>query len=312
MSFKMLLIGSQLAHLYDSIHQSWPQIHIDLAPSATAINAQSLQAEALIASPLDAQQLVPQMPHLSWVQSIYAGVDPLLQNELPKDYCLTNIKGVFGPLMAEYVFGYLLSLQRQHQGYAEQQQHQQWQALPYQPLRHSSLLCLGAGSTAEGIAQMAQQFKMPTAAITRSGKAGKAFDEVSNWEHAAPLLQQADIIVNTLPATAATYHCINAELLSLFPREGLFINVGRGATVDESALLEFLAKTPQMHAILDVFEQEPLPASHPFWEHPQVTVTPHVAAPSLMEDIEAQILANISRYVNQQPLSNVIDFSLGY
>ncbi|MFM2482988.1 D-2-hydroxyacid dehydrogenase [Celerinatantimonas sp. YJH-8] len=312
MSASILFIGTDLVHLYEIVQQRWTQVRCFHYATADMPEPDALQSKVLIASPSDSQQLIKQMPNLGWVQSIFAGVDLLLSADLPKNYCLTNIKGIFGPLMAEYVFSYILAWQRHHHDYRQAQHQKRWQPQSYRPIRHMQLLSLGGGGTAQGIARIAQQFGMQTFALTRSGEKMPFFNTTRTWDSGQELLSQAQIIVNTLPATPATYHCVNESLLAQFPKQGLFINVGRGSTVDEPALLRFLERTPKMQVVLDVFEQEPLTPEHPFWEHPQVTITPHVAAPSLMEDIEEQILDNISRYLNQQPLKNIIDFSIGY
>ena len=125
-------------------------------------------------------------------------------------------------------------------------------------------------------------------------------------------LSDADMTVLLLPDTAKTHNILNAETLAMLKRGAYVLNAGRGALIDDAALLDALDSGQIAHATLDVFRQEPLPAAHPFWAHPMVTVTPHIAA-EIRPETSAPVLAeNIRRAIAGEPLMNVVDRQLGY
>jgi len=126
------------------------------------------------------------------------------------------------------------------------------------------------------------------------------------------LLEKSRILILILPSTNATREIMNAERLALLPRGACLINAGRGSLIDDTALLDALATGHLHHATLDVFREEPLPGSHPFWRHPGITVTPHVAAATRMETAADAILAQIGRDMDGFALQHVVEPKRGY
>jgi phosphoglycerate dehydrogenase-like enzyme len=121
-----------------------------------------------------------------------------------------------------------------------------------------------------------------------------------------------DYLVGILPNTNETRKIVDDKVLSALSSHAVFINVGRGSAVDENALLEALRNNKIAGAVLDVFEQEPLPKEHPFWETPNLTMTFHTSAPSLPEDIAKVFIENYRLYIEGKPLKYVVDFVRGY
>lgn len=121
-----------------------------------------------------------------------------------------------------------------------------------------------------------------------------------------------DYLVSVLPNTSETQKIVNAELLSALPASALFLNVGRGTAVDESALIEALETDKRAEAVLDVFEQEPLPAGHPFWRTKNLFITSHTSAPSFPQDITKVFVENYRLFVEGKPLKYQVDFERGY
>lgn len=128
----------------------------------------------------------------------------------------------------------------------------------------------------------------------------------------APVLKQSEILILILPLTPATDCVLNAETLGLLPRGAAIINAGRGPLIDDDALLAALASGQVGHATLDVFRQEPLPPDHPFWRHPKVTITPHIAAETRPETAAQAIADQIARDLRGEPLNHVVDPLRGY
>ena len=252
------------------------------------------------------------LPALSWAQSIWAGVEPLLDPAARRDYVLTNARGVFGELMSEYVIGYLLAEERKIFQRHEAQKNKLWEDSDTGTLRGKTIGLLGVGSIGAEVALTAKFFGMNVRGYTWSSETSKHVDK---YYHGADLLEFAnglDYLVNILPNTTDTRKVINSDLLNALPPHALVINVGRGAAVDESALIEALNQNKIAGAVLDVFEHEPLPQDHPFWRTPNLLMTFHTAAPSLPEDIANIFIDNYELFNEGKPLKYQVDFERGY
>jgi glyoxylate/hydroxypyruvate reductase A len=144
------------------------------------------------------------------------------------------------------------------------------------------------------------------------GVAATGFGVVHGEAALPPLLAQADIVVNLLPLTPATAGLLDAARLSLLPPHASLVNLGRGAQVVEADLLAALDAGRLRHAVLDVFREEPLPADHPFWRHPRVTVLPHVAALTDPRSAAAVVAANVRAWAAGETLNHRVDRARGY
>ena len=252
------------------------------------------------------------LPALRWVQSIWAGVEPLLDPAIRRDYVLTNARGVFGELMSEYVIGYLLAHERKIFQRREAQKNKLWDESDTGTLRGKAIGLLGVGSIGAEVALTAKFFGMNVRGYTWSSKTSKHVDEYYHGKDIIEFAAGLDYLVNILPNTKDTRKIINAELLNALPPHALVINVGRGPAVDESALIEALNENRIAGAVLDVFEKEPLPKDHPFWTTPNLLMTFHTAAPSLAEDISNLFFENYELFLEGQPLMYQVDFEKGY
>lgn len=259
-----------------------------------------------------AAQWLPKLPHIQWFHTTYSGIDDLLphRQKLSPKLVVTNTRDIAGPHIAEYVLGHILAQSRSIPTYLERQRQCHWQDDDYATLQEAHALILGTGAIGRVLAQRLSPWFAAVDGNNRSGRQYPEFRQVAAWPPA--LLPQYRVVINTLPATAATQDLLNATFFNALADDALFINVGRGITVVEQDLLSALDAAPQRHAVLDVFRTEPLPPEHPFWRHPQVSVTPHVAAQSQPEWVLPIFRDNVQRYLNQQPLRNVVDLDLGY
>ncbi|TKB53633.1 D-2-hydroxyacid dehydrogenase [Ferrimonas aestuarii] len=269
-------------------------------------------ADIWLADPNLAAEQLQQLPPPKWLACTYAGVNALLNAKLPQGYQLTHIKGVFGQPMAEYLFGTLLSYRRRLQDYHLQQQQRLWQAHGYQSLEGQTMVILGTGDIGQILAKLARAFGMNTLGVSQSGRANNQFDQVLSADQLLHALPRADVLVSILPNTEATNNLLNHQTLSLLPANSVLINVGRGNVVDEAALIDALDHHQLAHAILDVFNEEPLPSAHPFWSHPNITITPHVAAVSQPGIIVRQFAHNYEKFIKNQNLDNLFDWRKGY
>jgi phosphoglycerate dehydrogenase-like enzyme len=268
--------------------------------------------DILLGDPTLLKGALASFPALAWVQSIWAGVEPLLDPSLRRDYILTNARGVFGGLMSEYVFAYLLAHERKILHLHQLQQQRHWDNSNLGTLRGKTIGLLGVGSIGAEVARAAKFFGMNVRGYTRSSGTCPHVDEFFHGDDLLKFANKLDYLVNILPNTPHTRKLINAKLLNALPAHAVFINVGRGAVVDEPALIDALSQNKLAAAVLDVFEQEPLPPDHPFWATPNLSMTFHTAAPSIPEDIAKLFIENYYLFHQDKPLKYQVNFDQGY
>lgn len=269
------------------------------------------QVEVLLADPNKAVQFIGQCHQIVWMQSTWAGNSPLVSHP-KRDYVLSVAKGVFDVQIREYVFAYLLAHTRRVVDLCQVKHNKRWQPFLPSYLAGKTLGVLGTGSLAQALIPVAQVFGLRLIGVSRSGTQVEDFDRVYRFHNMLSLAQDADFVVNLLPDTPETKKCLNADFFNAMKVGSVLINAGRGSAVDEAALLDALQHNRPSTAILDVFEQEPLPSSHPFWHHQQIQITHHTAAITRVEDIAALFLSNAERVTQNLPPKHVLDWQRGY
>ncbi|HAS6377378.1 TPA: D-2-hydroxyacid dehydrogenase [Vibrio vulnificus] len=294
-------------------NETYRQLLADHALPDLALTEDIEQANIILAAPPHIAPRLSECHQLEWLQSTYAGVNALMQPELRRDYKLTNVRGIFGPLIAEYVIGYAIQHYRHLARYAEQQQQRLWQPHSYSSLEGKTISILGTGSIGNHLAHACSAMGLHTIGVNRTGipPNGSHFQQTYHINELAAALKQAHIVVNTLPSTEHTHHLLNQASLS-HCRHALLFNVGRGDVIDNAALLLAIKNHWVEHAFLDVFEQEPLVTDHPFWGLKQITITPHIAALSFPEKVMALFAENYHRWLEGYPLNHQVSFTKGY
>ena len=273
--------------------------------------------DIVLGEPWKIQEALPHLPHLKWAQSIYAGVEPLVDPAQRRDYVLTNARGVFGELMSEYVFGYLLFHEKKISERIRSQQEKTWDRAEGGWLRGKTLGLLGVGSIGAHLAGTAKHFGMKVWGYTKESETSTLVDRYfhPNGLESDSLLsfaQGLDYLVIVLPRTQGTNQIVDANVLDALPPHALIVNVGRGNAIDESALVEVLTHNKIAGAVLDVTDKEPLPTEHPFWTTPNLLLTFHTSAVSYPEDITKLFIENYQRYVEGKSLKHQVDFEKGY
>jgi len=281
-------------------------------PELDIISGPSPECDIILGEPSLIREKLAELPKLKWAQSIWAGVEPLIDPSLRRDYILTNARGVFGQLMSEYVFTYLLAHERKITHLLHLQKERHWDDSNLGSLRGKTIGLLGVGSIGMEVARTAKFFGMNVHGYTKESKASPHVDKYFHGDGLLNFVKGLDYLVNILPNTNDTRKIINNEILNTLPSHSLFINAGRGSAVDETALIEVLNDNKIAGAVLDVFEKEPLPKDHPFWITPNLIMTFHTAAPSLPEDIINLFVENYKLYLANQPLKYQVDFEKGY
>lgn len=272
----------------------------------------SEDCEIVFGEPSLIRDALPYLPRLKWIQSMWAGVEPLLDPASRRNYVLTNARGVFGGLMSEFVFGYLMAHERKIFQRREAQKNKTWDHTLTGTLQGKTIGLLGVGSIGAELGRTAKFFGMTVCGYTQKSETSEHVDMYFHGSNLPKFASRLDYLVSVLPNTAETKKIVNADLLNALPSHALFINVGRGQAVDEPALIEALTKNKIAGAVLDVFEEEPLPPQHPFWTTPNLLMTFHTSAPSFPEDITKIFIENYLLYIEGKPLKYRVDFEKGY
>jgi phosphoglycerate dehydrogenase-like enzyme len=253
---------------------------------------------------------------LRWVHVGGVGIDWALFPELVEsEVVLTNSRGVFDTTLPEYLLTLMLALVKDLPGTLRSQTERRWQHRLLQPLAGGRAVILGVGSIARASGHLLRSMGVQVTLVGRREREGGP-DEgrirtVADLHH---LLPTADWLIVLLPLTPETRGLIGSAELALLPRGARVINVGRGPTVGESALVDALRSGALAGAALDVFEREPLSPDSPLWDMPNVIVSPHIGGDvaGTPAAFTAVFLANLERYMAGAPLENVVDKRLGY
>jgi len=278
-------------------------------PGATILLGWSFQATEL-------REAWGAVDSLRWIQWGGAGVDAVLFPELiESDIELTNMKGVFDRAIAEYVLGFLLSFAKGFpQTYRAQLSHT-WSWRMSENIYNTNVLVVGVGGIGRAIGRLLQAVGCNITAIGRSERnSDEDFSHIHPIKHLDSLLPNADYVVVALPLTRETAGIFGSSQFSLMKTTARFINIGRGALVDEAALIRALMSNTLSGAALDVFDSEPLDPENPLWDLDQVIISPHMSG-----EYEGYKIAmaniffeNLERFHNDQPLINTIDKRLGF
>jgi phosphoglycerate dehydrogenase-like enzyme len=312
-----LLILSRRAREYADLIESagLPDLAIVSTADPDETMATAASFDVALGDPALLRRAMPALTSLAWVQSTWAGVEPLLDPALRRDYVLTNARGVFGPQMSEYVFAYLLAYERLIFARRAAQSEGRWDPTPPTRLRGKRIGLLGVGTIGAALARTAKHFGMAVNGYTRVSEDSSDVDRYFHGSLAdvgAAFAGDLDYLVSVMPDTAATRHLIDTALLRSLPPRAVFVNPGRGGVVDEAALADALQQGRLAGAVLDVFETEPLPADHVFWRLPNVFITSHTAALSAPTDIAPIFIDNYRRLLRGEPLHYRVDFERGY
>jgi phosphoglycerate dehydrogenase-like enzyme len=269
------------------------------------------QIHILFGDPDLTAQIVNQCTQLQWLQSTWAGNTALFALD-KNDYQLCGVKGVFQQAMQEYVFAYLLYFSRNVAGFNQAQTTKKWAAPTYRSLAGKTLGIMGVGDIGQAVAKMAKHFSMNTRGYTRTSDGCEFIDQYYTYSDEQSFATELDYLVCLLPQSKATTGLIDQNFLSYLPEHCVLINAGRGTTIIDTDLIDALQNRTLQAAVLDVFQQEPLPEHHSYWQLDNLYVTHHTAAESMPEDIFPLFSDNYRRYIDGQTLHNILDFAKGY
>ena len=275
-------------------------------PEATWFDVAAARAEpaaidaAIVANPAPGQ--LQGLPRLKLIQSLWAGVDRLMADAtLPPGVPLARmVDPSMNAAMAETALWAVLSLHRGYFAYADRQRRGEWRVHAQRRADEVPVLVLGSGQMGQAAAARIAAVGYPVTSWRRDGVP------------LSSVLPPAAIAVNLLPLTPQTRGILNAAMFAVLPRGASLVNLGRGAHLVEADLLAALDSGHLRHAVLDVFNTEPLPAGHPFWAHPKVTVLPHAAAQTDPRSASAVAAANVRAAIAGAPIAHRVDRDRGY
>lgn len=253
-------------------------------------------------------------PHIKVIQSLGAGVDHIFETQtLSKEIAVTRI---VDPNLAndlwEFVVTLVMAELKQIPTYIHQQMNRSWEKQAYRRIADTRIGVLGLGQIGAYIAEKLAQMGFVVSGWSQSAKSIPKVQSYQGKEGFESCLKQADILINLLPLTPETTGILNREHLSLLPQAAVLINVGRGGHLQEEDLIPLLEEGRLSRAYLDVFQTEPLPRDHPFWQHPKIVMTPHTASMTDAQSAVNQIVENYRRMRAGKELLNQVSIKRGY
>jgi len=251
------------------------------------------------------------LPNLKLVQSLWMGAETLLSDpSLPRNVPIARLidPGMVAA-MTETVLAHVLDWHRHHYRYRAQQAERRWEQLPQFMAGDRTVGVLGLGALG---ADAAQALRAHGFRVLGWSRRPKRLPGVESSVELADVLERSNVLVCLLPLTAQTRGILDEKRLNLLPQGACLVNVARGGHLVEKDLLAALDSGRVSRAYLDVFETEPLPPGHPFWAHPEVTVTPHAAALTEPRTSLPKIVANIERVRRGEGPEGLVDLAAGY
>jgi glyoxylate/hydroxypyruvate reductase len=294
----------------DALRHAMPHYEI-VAFDALSDSARLAARVAIVADPEPEQIL--QLPHLQWVQSLWAGVERMMAELPPSDIKIVRlVDPVLSQTMAEAVLAWSLYLHRDMPAYRGQQAQSLWHARDHIAAEDRNIAILGLGHLGRAAAKRLIENGFSVAGWSRTPMHVESVTTYSGNDGLNKMLSIADIVVVLLPLTPATTGLLNANSMAQMKRGASVINFGRGAIVSTAALIDKLDQGHLNHAVLDVFETEPLPTESALWQHPKITILPHISAPTNKKTASAIVAGNIKKFLDSGIIPEHVDWGLGY
>jgi phosphoglycerate dehydrogenase-like enzyme len=318
---KLLVLDKPGAGHLQALESLPPGVSVLVSNQLDGLRDPSPQAEVILNGIPDGRllrEVFPIATSLRWVHSLSDGVEKILFPELvASPAILTNARGVFKRSLAEFVIGAVLYFAKDFRRLVRSQQAGQWQPFEMEDAHGKVMGIIGYGETGQACAERARPLGMKVLGVRRRPELSKddpLVESVFAPQQLHRLLAQSDYVVLAAPATPETRGLIGKAEFSAMKNSAVFINVGRGSSVDEAALIEALEAGRIRGAALDVCATEPLPSGHPFYRLENVLLSPHCAdhTPGFNERDMEFFIHNLHRFLNGEPLENIVDKRAGY
>ncbi len=261
--------------------------------------------------------LLERAEQLKWIMVASAGVEKMALEEIHKRGILvTNVRGIHKTPMAESILAHLLALKRSIPEIYEIQETKDWEhSFDSMELKDSTAMIIGPGAIGTEVGRLLQAFGVQTIGCNRSGKLADYMDHGIRFEQLIDELPKADFVISILPSTEETKGLLTEQHFDVMKESAIFLNFGRGDVLDEEMLIRVLQEKRIAHAVLDVFQEEPLPEESVFWSLPNCTVSPHVSSKSGKYLDRSLIIFknNLEKYMNnEKDFENSVNLGRGY
>ena len=275
---KVLIIDVHADQYRDRLATEFPDLEFVLARNAAAADGDLSGVDALICFGIAVDDsILRRATQLKWIQSLATGVDHFLRcPSLRPETLITSGRGIHGASMREEIVYLMMAVSRNALRAAEDKRTRHWERRLWSTLDGKTAVIVGIGVVGIAIGELLKALGMTVVGVTRTPRAIAGFDDMIPTDRLVDAARRADYLINVLPASAENLGLFDAKVFAAMKPTAYYINGGRGQTVDEAALITALRERRIAGAGLDVFQNTPLPADSPFWELPNVFITPNV------------------------------------
>jgi D-2-hydroxyacid dehydrogenase (NADP+) len=274
-----VLIVDVHAEMYrDRLHTEFPALRFKLFHKAAEVTGDLSDIDVMIMFGIEVRDfMLAGAPRLKWIQSLATGVDHFLRcPSLKPSVLITSGRGIHGPPMREQVVYMMMAMSRDAVRAVGDQKAHFWERRLWSTLHGKTAAIAGTGVVGSAIAELLKALGMHVIGVTRTPRQEAGFDEMIATDRLLDAVRRADYLINMLPASPDNIDLFDAAVFGAMKPSAYYISAGRGQTVDEVALLAVLRERRIAGAALEVFQTEPLPADSPFWDLPNVFITPHI------------------------------------
>ncbi|WBB90191.1 D-2-hydroxyacid dehydrogenase [Verrucosispora sp. WMMC514] len=306
-----VLITPNLAELLPQLEQRYPNCRFTAVPDDEPVREEYLDAEVILRSAMNEDTfdvLLSKCQQLRWVQITAAGFDwvggEIWHRRLDEGLIYTRSPNSYNVPIAEYVIGAVLLHARAFPELAAAQQRREWIRVMARDVIGSTMLVFGTGAIGREVAWRARALGASVIGVNRAGTEAEGFERVIPFAEHLALLPEADSVVLAMPLTSENRCFFDAARFAAMKDSAVLVNVGRGALILEDALVEAMRTNRIGGAVLDVFEEEPLPATSRLWDLPRTTLTPHTSfrGSGNLQRLYADFCANFDRYLAGEQL----------
>ena len=278
MTTKILIVDIHAEQYRDRLREAFPALKFMLFHSAKKVTGDFSDVDVMIMFGIEVRDfMLAGAPRLQWIQSLATGVDHFLRcPSLKPNVLITSGRGIHGPPMREQVIYMMMAVSRDAVRAVGDQKAHFWERRLWSTLHGKTAAIAGTGVVGAAIGELLKALGMHVIGVTREPRAAAGFDEMIATDRLADVARRADYLINMLPASENNIGIFDAAIFAAMKPTAFYISAGRGQTVDEAALLKVLGERRIAGAALEVFQTEPLPPDSPFWDLPNVFITPHV------------------------------------
>jgi D-2-hydroxyacid dehydrogenase (NADP+) len=275
---KVLIVDVHAEIYRDRLRDEFPELQFTLFNRGPEVTGDLSDIDVMIMFGIEVQDfMIKGAPRLKWIQSLATGVDHFLRcPSLKPDVLITSGRGIHGPPMREQVAYLMMAVSRDAARQVGDQKAHFWERRLWSTLHGKTAVIAGTGVVGSAIGQLLKAIGMHVIGVSRVPRKAAGFDEMIPTDRLIDAARRADYLINMLPASDNNLAIFNAEVFAAMKPTAYYISAGRGQTVDEAALLAALRERRIAGAGLEVFQTEPLPAASPFWDLPNVFITPHI------------------------------------